>query len=226
VPALWAPTACNWHRIPVHRHYHGNGDDEALPNSIEPATYRYREAQFREGSARESRLVFDLMRWRYTEAVILVLKEGGHLVLPPSPCPQEGKGPEHRVSGAMMRLAPSRRGSAESPTAGRGDDTTRRRDRERAPGAPRPGRTFRNLPGVHAISPSGPGTARRRSHARSCFVWPRYLQRVTYLWLTAGAYCQREQARWTQRHSELGYCLSLSGALASNGKTAASPPRA
>src|SRR5258708_30375544 len=28
-----------------------------------------------------------------------------------------------------------------------------------------------NLPGVHGMSPAGPG-ARRRSPARSCFVWP------------------------------------------------------
>jgi D-arabinose 1-dehydrogenase-like Zn-dependent alcohol dehydrogenase len=58
----------------------------------------------------------------------LVLKEGGHLVSATQPVSQEEKA-MHRVSGMMMRLAPS---GEKLGRIGRGSDTTRRRDRVRA----------------------------------------------------------------------------------------------
>jgi hypothetical protein len=84
-------------------------------------------------------VVFDLVGGDTQKRSFLVLKEGGHLISATQPLSQEEVA-RHRVTGAMMRLAPS--GDVlgriarllEERTIGRGDDTTGRRDRVRAPG--------------------------------------------------------------------------------------------
>jgi len=70
-------------------------------------------------------------RWVYTEAVVLVLKEGGLSLLPPARI--AGREREDRWS-ANMRIEPSGTCSQNSRNAGRGDDTTRVADVVRAPG--------------------------------------------------------------------------------------------
>src|ERR1700694_5922396 len=96
--------------------------------------YRLSRGAVREGSAREGRCGLRLDRWRYTEAVVPRL---------------EGRRPSRRChparSAGRDRAAPcvgrddeargrGRRARQNRATAGRGDDTTRRRDRVRAPG--------------------------------------------------------------------------------------------
>src|SRR6267154_471395 len=75
----------------------------------------------------------------------------------------------------------------------------------------RPGRTsLRTCQGFMGCRPVGRERQDAGHTARSCFVWPRYLQRVTY----------EETSPMDTSPLRIGYCLSLSGALASNGKTA------
>jgi len=79
------------------------------------------------------------------------------------------------VSGVMMRLVRQGTCSTELGDCRRGDDTTRRRERVRAPGCGPPGLEDipRNLPGVHGCRSVG-GSEQDAGHtARSCFVWPR-----------------------------------------------------
>src|ERR1700676_3250723 len=98
------------------------------------AGYRLSRGAVREGSAREGRCGLRPDRWRYTETVVPRL---------------EGRRPSRRYHPARIagrdREAPcvgrddearAVRGRARQnrATAGRGDDTTRRRDRVRAPG--------------------------------------------------------------------------------------------
>jgi len=132
-----------------------SGDDEAYLNSIGASrVIDYREAQFEKVLREEVDVVFDL-------------KEGGHLVAATQPVSQEETA-THRVSGAMMRLAPSA-------------DVLGRIARLLEAGTIRPdvatvyalqdaAQAWKdiagNLPGVHGMSPSGPGAARRRSHGK------------------------------------------------------------
>jgi NADPH:quinone reductase-like Zn-dependent oxidoreductase len=112
-------------------------------------------------------VVFDLIGGDTQKRSFLVLKEGGHLVSATQPVSEEETA-RHRVTGAMMRLAPSA-------------DVLRRIARLLEEGTIRPdvanvyalqdaaqawNDIAGNLPGVHGLSPSGPGAERRRSHGK------------------------------------------------------------
>jgi NADPH:quinone reductase-like Zn-dependent oxidoreductase len=97
----------------------------------------------------------------------LVLKEGGHLVSATQPVSQQELA-KHRVSGVMMRLAPS---GEELGRIGRLlEEGTIRPDVATVYALQDVAQAWKdiaeNLPGVHGMSPRGPGAARRRSHGK------------------------------------------------------------
>src|SRR6266536_763966 len=84
-----------------------SGDDESYLKSIgDSRVTDYREAQFEKVLREKVDVVFDLIGGDTQKRSFLVLKEGGHLVAATQPVSQEETA-RHRVSGAMMRLAPS-----------------------------------------------------------------------------------------------------------------------
>src|SRR5437016_7142662 len=84
-----------------------SGDDEAYLKSIGASrVIDYREAQFEKVLQEKVDVVFDLIGGDTQQRSFLVLKEGGHLVAATEPVSQE-EAATHRVSGMMMRLAPS-----------------------------------------------------------------------------------------------------------------------
>src|SRR5579859_7567633 len=84
-----------------------SGDDEAYLKSIGASRIiDYREAQFEKVLQDKVDVVFDLIGGDTQKRSFLVLKEGGHLVSAVQPISQEETA-RHRVSGVMMRLAPS-----------------------------------------------------------------------------------------------------------------------
>src|SRR4051812_38849168 len=84
-----------------------SGDDEAYLSSIGASrVIDYRRAQFEQVLREKVDVVFDLIGGDTQKRSFLVLKEGGHLVATSQPVPQEETA-KHRVSGAMMQLAPS-----------------------------------------------------------------------------------------------------------------------
>jgi NADPH:quinone reductase-like Zn-dependent oxidoreductase len=108
-----------------------------------------------------------LIRGDTQKRSFLVLKEGGHLVDATQPVSLEETA-MHHVSGEMMRLAPSgevlgRIGRLLEEGAIRPDVATVYALRDVAQAWKD---IAANLPGVHGIPPSGPGTARRRSHGK------------------------------------------------------------
>src|SRR6185436_14411574 len=66
----------------------------------------YREEQFEKVLREKVDAVFDLVGGDTQKRSFLVLKEGGYLVSAVQPVSQE-ESARHRVTGAMMRLAPS-----------------------------------------------------------------------------------------------------------------------
>ena len=136
VPSLWAPM-----RVQLASHAGAtviataSGDDETYLKSIGASrVIDYRQAQFERVLQEKVDVVLDLIGGDTQKRSFLVLKEGGHLVSAVQPVSPE-EAARHRVSGAMMRLAPSGDAPRQNrATAGRGDDTTRRRDRICAPG--------------------------------------------------------------------------------------------
>src|ERR1700719_2836321 len=84
-----------------------SGDDEAYVKSIGASqVIDYQEAQFEKILREKVDVVFNLIRRDTQERSFLVLKEGGHLISATQPVSQE-EAAMHRVSGVMMRLAPS-----------------------------------------------------------------------------------------------------------------------
>jgi NADPH:quinone reductase-like Zn-dependent oxidoreductase len=84
-----------------------SGRDEAYLNSIGASqVIDYHEAQFERVLREKVDVVLDLIGGDTQKRSFLVLKEGGHLVATTQPVSQEETS-SHRVSGAMMRLAPS-----------------------------------------------------------------------------------------------------------------------
>jgi NADPH:quinone reductase-like Zn-dependent oxidoreductase len=145
-----------------------SGDDEAYVKSIGASrVINYREAQFEKVLREKVDMVFDLIGGDTQKRSFLVLKEGGHLVSATQPVSQEETA-MYRVSGEMMRLAPSA-------------DMLGRIARLLEEGTIRPNvatvYAFQdaeqawkdiagNMPWVHGISPSEPGAARRRAHGK------------------------------------------------------------
>ena len=91
----------------------------------------------------------------------LVLKEGGRLVAATQPVSQEEIS-GHRVSGAMMRLAPSADGLGE--IARLLEEGTLRPDVATVYALQDAAQAWKDMAGE--LSPGGPGAARRRAHGK------------------------------------------------------------
>jgi len=145
-----------------------NGDDEAYLKSLGASqVIDYREAQFEKVLREKVDVVFDLIGGDTQKRSFLVLKEGGHLVSAIQPVSEEETA-SHRVSGTMMRLAPS--GDLLGKIAQLLEDRTIRPDVAIVYALQEAAQAWKdiagNLPGVHGMSPNGPGAARRRSHGK------------------------------------------------------------
>ena len=145
-----------------------SGDDEAYLNSIGASrVIDYREAQFEKVLREKVDVVFDLVGGDTQKRSFLVLKEGGYLVSATQPVSQEETA-RYSVTGAMMRLAPS--ADMLSKIARLLEEGTIRPDVASVYPLQDAAQAWKdiagNLPGVHGMSPSGPGAARRRSHGK------------------------------------------------------------
>jgi NADPH:quinone reductase-like Zn-dependent oxidoreductase len=145
-----------------------SGDDAAYLNSLGASRIiDYREEQFEKVLQEKVDVVFDLVGGDTQKRSFLVLKEGGHLVSATQPVSQEETA-KHRVSGAMMRLAPS--ADVLSRIARLLEEGTIRPDVANVYALQDAAQAWKdiagNLPGVHGASPSGPGAERRRSHGK------------------------------------------------------------
>ena len=145
-----------------------SGDNEAYVKSIGASrVINYREAQFESVLREKVDMVFDLIGGDTQKRSFLVLKEGGHLVATTQPVSQE-EAARHRVSGAMMRLAPS--ADMLGKIARLLEEGTIQPDVASVYALQDAAEAWKdiagNLPAVHGMSPSGPGAARRRSHGK------------------------------------------------------------
>jgi NADPH:quinone reductase-like Zn-dependent oxidoreductase len=145
-----------------------SGGDEAYLKSIGAnRVINYREAQFEKVLREKVDVVFNLIRGDTQERSFLVLKEGGYLVSATQPVSQE-EAAMHRVSGLMMRLAPS--GDVLGRIGHLLEVGTIRPDVATVYGLQDVARAWkdiaRNLPGVYGMSPSGLGAPRRTSHGK------------------------------------------------------------
>src|SRR6267378_103393 len=145
-----------------------SGDEEAYLNSIGASrVIDYRKAQFEKVLREKVDVVFDLVGGDPQKRSFLVLKEGGHLVSATQPVSQEETA-MHRVSGLMMRLAPS--GDVLGRIARLLEEGMIRPDVATVYALKDVTQAWKdialNLPGVHGVSPSGPGPARGKSHGK------------------------------------------------------------
>ena len=145
-----------------------SGGDEAYLRSIGASrVIDYREAQFEKVLREKVDVVFDLIGGDTQKRSFLVLKEGGHLVSAIQPVSPE-EAAKHRVSGEMMRLAPS--ADVLGRIARLLEEGTIRPDVATVYALPDAAQAWKdiagNLPGVHGMSPSGAGAAKRRSHGK------------------------------------------------------------
>src|SRR6202140_733770 len=145
-----------------------SGDDEAYLNSIGASrVIDYRKVEFEKVLREKVDVVFDLVGGDTKMRSFLVLKEGGYLVSATQPISQEETA-KYRVSGAMMRLAPS--ADVLGKIARLLEEGTIRPDIASVYALRDVAQAWKdiagNLPGVHGLSPSGPGGARRRSHGK------------------------------------------------------------
>jgi NADPH:quinone reductase-like Zn-dependent oxidoreductase len=144
-----------------------SGDDEAYLSSIGASrVIDYRKEQFEKALREKVDVVFDLVGGDTQQRSFLVLKEGGYLVSAVQPVSQE-ESARHRVSGAMMRLAPS--GDVLGRIARLLEEGMIRPDVATVYPLEDAAQAWKdiagNLPAVHGMSPSRPGT-RRRSHGK------------------------------------------------------------
>ena len=145
-----------------------SGDDEAYLKSIGASqVVDYREARFEKVLREKVDVVLDSIGGDTQQRSFLVLKEGGRLVSTTQPVSPEETA-RHRVSGAMMRLAPS--ADVLGRIARLLEEKTIRPDLATVYPLQDAAQAWKdiagNLPGVHGMSPGGPGTARRRSHGK------------------------------------------------------------
>jgi NADPH:quinone reductase-like Zn-dependent oxidoreductase len=145
-----------------------SGDDEAYLNSIGASrVIDYRKAQFEKVLQEKVDVVFDVIGGDTQARSFLVLKEGGHLISASQPVSPE-ESAKHHVSGAMMRLEPS--GDGLGKIARLLEAGTIRPDVATVYALQDVAQAWKdiagNLPGVHGMSPSGPGAATRRSHGK------------------------------------------------------------
>ena len=145
-----------------------SGADEGYLKSIGASqVIDYRDAQFEKLLREKVDVVLDAIGGDTQQRSFLVLKEGGHLVAITQP-PSQEEAARHRVSAAMMRLAPS--ADVLGRIARLLEEKTIRPDIATVYPLQDAAQAWKdiagNLPGVHGISPGGPGTARRRSHGK------------------------------------------------------------
>src|SRR5438132_8844607 len=145
-----------------------SGHDEAYVKSIGASrVIDYREAQFEKVLQEKVDVVFDLIGGDTQQRSFLVLKEGGHLVSAVQPVSPE-ESAKHGVAGAMMRLAPA--GDVLARIARLLEEGTIRPDVATVYALQDVAQAWKdiagNLPGVHGMSPNGPGAASRRSHGK------------------------------------------------------------
>jgi NADPH:quinone reductase-like Zn-dependent oxidoreductase len=145
-----------------------SGGDEPYLTSIGASqVIDYRTAQFEKVLQEAVDMVLDLIGGDTQQRSFLVLKEGGHLVAATQPVSPEETA-RHRVSGAMMRLAPS--AEVLDRIARLLEEKTIRPDVATVYPLQDAAQAWKDiagkLPGVHGMSPSGPGAARRRSHGK------------------------------------------------------------
>jgi len=143
------------------------GDDEAYLKSIGAGrVIDYREGQFEKMLGEKVDVVFDLVGGETQMRSFLVLKEGGNLVSAVQP-PSQEETARYRVSGEMMRLAPS--GEVLGKIGRLLEEATIRPDVAKVYALQDVVQAWEdiagNLPRVHGMSP-GPGAARRRSHGK------------------------------------------------------------
>ena len=144
-----------------------SGDDEAYLKSIGASlVINYHEAQFETVLREKVDMVFDLIGGDTQKRSFLVLKEGGHLVSATQPVSQE-EAARHRVSGMMMRLAPS--ADMLGSIAQLLEEGRIRPDVATVYPLQDVAQAWKDmaekLPGVHRVPPSEPGT-KRRSHGK------------------------------------------------------------
>src|ERR1700739_4749035 len=142
-----------------------SGDDEAYLKSIGASlVIDYRDAQFEKVLRDKVDVVFDLVGGDTQNRSFLVLKEGGYLVSAVQPVSQE-EAVKHRVTGTMMRLAPS--ADVLGKIARLVEEWTIRPDVATVYALQDVAQAWKDiaekLPGVHGMSPSGAGAARCRT---------------------------------------------------------------
>ena len=145
-----------------------SGHDEAYLNSIGASrVIDYREAQFEKVLREKVDVVFDLIGGDTQKRSFLVLKEGGYLVSAVQPVSQE-EAAKHRVTGVMMRLAPS--GDVLARIARLVEEGTIRPDVATVYALQDVAQAWKDIAGkmpwVHGMSPSEPGAASRKSHGK------------------------------------------------------------
>jgi NADPH:quinone reductase-like Zn-dependent oxidoreductase len=145
-----------------------SGDDEAYVKSIGASrVINYREEQFEKILGEKVDVVFDLIGADTQRRSFLVLEEGGHLISATQPVSQEETARYH-VSGEMMRLAPS--GEVLGGIARLLEEGSIRPDVATVYALQDAAQAWKdiagNLPGVHGMSPGGPGAARRSAHGK------------------------------------------------------------
>jgi NADPH:quinone reductase-like Zn-dependent oxidoreductase len=186
-----------------------SGDDEAYLKSIGASrVINYREAQFEKVLREKVDVVFSLIRGDTQTRSFLVLKEGGYLVSATEPVSQE-EAASHRVSGVMMRLAPS--GEVLGRIGRLLEEGTIRPDVATVYALQDVAKAWkdiaRNLPGVHGMSPDGPGVARHKSHGkivlRVALSEHEIRGRAYELYIARGAQPGRELDDWLQAEREL-----------------------
>jgi NADPH:quinone reductase-like Zn-dependent oxidoreductase len=144
-----------------------SGEDAAYLSSIGASrVIDYREAPFENVLREKVDVVFDLIGGDTQKRSFLVLKEGGHLVAATQPVSQEETA-THHVSGVMMRLAPS--GDELGKIGHLLEDGTLRSDVATVYALQDATQAWKDiagsLPGVHGMSPSGPG-AKHKPHGK------------------------------------------------------------
>jgi hypothetical protein len=168
----------------------------------------YREAQFEKVLRDKVDVVFDLVGGDTQKRSFLVLKEGGYLISAIQPVSQE-EAAKHRVTGAMMRLASS--GDVLASIARLLEEGTIRPDVATVYPLQDAAQAWKdiagNLPGVHGMSPSGPGAARRMSHGKIVLRVASHEDEIRTRayehYLARGAQPDHELEDWLQAEREL-----------------------
>jgi NADPH:quinone reductase-like Zn-dependent oxidoreductase len=139
-----------------------SGDDEAyLTSRGASQVIDYRAAPFEKVLREKVDMAFDLVGGETQKRSFLVLKEGGRLIATTQPVSPEETA-KHRVSGAMMRLAPS--GDTLGKIARLLEEGTIRPDVASVHALEDAARAWKEI--AASSAPGGPKGARQRSHGK------------------------------------------------------------